>query len=85
MLNHPFVQEQARALAKRLATDMEPAAKLQHLYRDIYARMPDADEMRIGLQFVEQSGRLKSGAGSLSPWECLAQALLVANEFVFVD
>lgn len=85
LLNHPFVQEQARALAKRANEAQTPNAKLTRLYQDIYARTPDADEVRIGLQFVEKATTLPRPNGGLTAWESLAQALLVANEFVFVD
>lgn len=85
MMNHAFVQEQAKALAKRSSLANEPAARVRHLYRDVYARVPDAEEMRIGLQFVERAAQLPRPDNGLTPWECLAQALLVANEFVFID
>ena len=84
LLNHPFVQEQARTLAKRSSAAKEPE-RVQRLYRDIYARSPDAEEARIALEFVEKSGRLPSTPNALTPWETLAQALLVANEFAFID
>jgi cytochrome c553 len=79
MLNHPFVQEQTRSLLKRseIAEAKDEAAKVQALYRILYARSADADEVRIGTQFIEAAG---PGA-----WERYAQALLLANEFAFVD
>jgi hypothetical protein len=85
LLNHPFVLEQARAVVKGAGSLAEPKVALRQMYKSIYAREPDADEVRLGLEFVERSSALPRPASGLSPWECLAQALLVANEFAFVD
>ncbi len=89
LLNGPFVQEQARALLRRpeLAGLSEPAAKVRGLYRAVYARDPDADETRMGVQFVEQTAKTPPAAGAraLTPWERYAQVLLLSNEFAFVD
>ncbi|MSQ96100.1 MAG: DUF1553 domain-containing protein [Gemmataceae bacterium] len=89
MLNHPLVHQQVRALLKRpeLAEVKDNAEKIQGLHRIAYARSADADELRIGLQFMEAAAQLPGPASfkALSPWERYAQALLLANEFVFVD
>ncbi len=85
LLNHPFVIEQARSIAKRAGNASEPKVALHQMYKSIYAREPDADEVRLGLEFIERSAQLPRTAGALTPLECLAQALLVANEFAFVD
>ena len=79
LLNHPFVQEQARALMGG-AEGKDAAEKIQRLHRLVYARGADAEELRLGRQFVEAAG-----AGAMTPWDRYAQALLLANEFMFVD
>ena len=86
MLNHPFVQEQTRVLMRRV-TGKDAAEKIQRLHRLIYARDADAEEVRLGQQFVESAGKLPgpSGANALRPWERYAQALMLANEFAFTD
>jgi hypothetical protein len=86
MLNHPFVQEQARVLMRR-AEGKDTAEKIQRLHQLVYARAADAEEVRLGRQFVEAAAKLPgpSGANALTAWERYAQALLLANEFVFVD
>ncbi len=86
MLNHPFVQEQARMLMRR-ADGKDAAEKIQRLHRLVYARDADAAEVRLGQQFVETAAKQTgpSGANALTAWERYAQALLLANEFVFVD
>jgi hypothetical protein len=55
------------------------------MYKHIYAREPDAAEVRLGLAFIERSASVGRPASGMTPWECLAQALLLANEFAFVD
>lgn len=85
LLNHPFIQDQARRVAMNTSEVKDPAERVRRLYRDVYARWPDADEVRIGLQFVEKSASFPRAEGGMSPWECLAQALLVTNEFMFID
>jgi hypothetical protein len=85
LLNHPFVLEQARTAVKRAGNLAEPKVALRQMYRNIYAREPDAEEVRLGLEFVERSAALPRPANGLTAWECLAQALLIANEFAFVD
>jgi cytochrome c553 len=85
MLNHPFVQEQTRTLLKRpeLAGVKDDAEKITRLYRIIYARNVDAEEVRIGREFVASA--VNGSAGGMTPWERYTQALLLSNEFVFVD
>ena len=81
LMNSPFVIEQAKALAAR-ATDVDPAKQIGELYRLVYARQPTTDEMNLALGFVME--RPTDGA-KLTPWEQLAQVLLLSNEFAFVD
>jgi hypothetical protein len=89
LLNGPFVQLQARALMRRgeLAALTEPAAKVRGLYRVVYARDPDDDEVRLGVQFVTETAKTPIGRPpiALTPWERYAQVLLMSNEFAFVD
>ena len=80
-MNAPFVIEQAVALAA-LADDPDPAAHVRALYRRALAREPDADEVRMGLGFVAAAG---AGGSRLTPWQQLAQVLLLTNEFMFVE
>jgi hypothetical protein len=54
MLNSPFVVEQTRALAARVAPAGQPAATdVQKLYRQIYARAAEPAEIEAGLRFVQ--------------------------------
>jgi hypothetical protein len=89
LLNSPFVSLQARALTRRpeLADITDPAAKVRGLYRIVYARDAEEEEVRTGLQFVTTTAKmpLASASVALTPWERYAQVLLLANEFAFVD
>jgi hypothetical protein len=85
LMNSPFVQAQARALAERpdVAGLPTPAKKIEALHRLLYQRRPDAEETALGLAFVDEAA--KAAAAGMSPWAQYAQVLLLANEFVFVD
>jgi hypothetical protein len=89
LLNSPFASLQARAVMRRaeVADVREPQARIRGLYRIIYARDPDDDELRLGVQFMQTTARtsLASAPVALTPWERYAQVLLLANEFAFVD
>jgi hypothetical protein len=89
LLNHPFVHEQVRSLLRRpdVANAKDDAAKIQRLHQLIYARSADAEEVRIGREFLATTSNIAGPTTkqALTPWERYAQALLLANEFVFVD
>jgi hypothetical protein len=75
-MNSPFVQQQAAALADRTQDTAEPESRIDQLFRLALARSPDDAERS---QFAEL---LNSQA---CDWPGLAQVLLMANEFAFVD
>jgi hypothetical protein len=81
LMNHPFAIDAARAIVTRpdVRQHRDPDAKAIRLYRLIYGRVPDADEAAMARAF------LLDRADGADPWPALAQALLMANEFVFVD
>jgi hypothetical protein len=87
MLNSPFLLSQAKALVQRpeVANASEPAAKIQALHRILYARAADDDEMQLGDSFVRTALNDANHPNALSAWERYGQALLLANEFLFVD
>jgi hypothetical protein len=89
LMNSPFVLEQARLLANR--TDIAAVARaedrIQKLYRRVFGRAADADEVQLGLAFLQAPPKesAPAGAQALGPWERYAQVLLLSNEFMFVD
>jgi hypothetical protein len=87
LMNSPFVIEQAKALAARadVAGIARPEARVQRLYGLLYGRPADAEEVALGLRFVNAAGAAPAGGKTLGPWEQYAQVLLLANEFAFVD
>lgn len=71
-MNSRFVEQQASALAARLAG--EPSARITQAYRILYGRKPDAEELRLGRQFVQNN-----------QWPQYIRVLLSSNEFLFLD
>lgn len=80
VLNSPFMQLQATALADRVVVDAaSPTENLTALYRIVYQREPSSAERELGLHFVHE------GEATKATWIQLAQALLVGNEFLILD
>jgi hypothetical protein len=78
LLNNPFVLHLASALVEyhRLLSAEDP---LGQLYAAVYGRPPDGEERTLADQFLKKRPEKKSA------WAELAQALLLSNEFQFVD
>ena len=83
LLNHPFVLEQAAALARRvLSPDLrDPAARLDRLCRLLYGRRATSEETPLARQVLDQF----SADGEEKAWTELARVLLCTNEFVTLD
>lgn len=75
MLNSPFVVQQAHAIYLRVMLEKK-VDRITTMYRQVYSRDPTADERKQALLFVN---------GDDDQFEKLAQALIVSNEFMFVD
>ena len=56
--------------------------RIKHAYQLLYSRVPDAQELELGLLFLSTE---KHKEDKLSRWEQYAQALLGANEFMYLD
>ena len=82
LMNSPF----ARGLAERLASRPEaklsepPERRIEALYRLALGRAPDAEETAAGLRYIESGGMPPEES-----WTRYAHALLLSNEFVFID
>jgi hypothetical protein len=83
LMNHPWSLEQARGLARRpeLAAAL-PAGRIAMLSRLVYGRPATDQETAIGLGFIAAAPK---STDPDSPWDLYAQALLLTNEFLFVD
>jgi hypothetical protein len=81
LMNSPFVQEQAFRLASRkdMAVDGSRTARIEAMYNALFGRSPSWQELTLGIEFVS------AGPSPETAWRRYAQALLMANEFCFVD
>ena len=82
MLNSPFMLERAKVLAERVTTDASEsdAASIQRAYQLLYGRNPESAETAAALAFLR-----KPATGEVTRWQQYAQALLMANEMLYVD
>jgi len=91
LMNSPFVQEQVRRLVRRPEVEKEKTteARIQALYRLVFSREAEPDELSIGLHFIGSQDSMKPiaehPAEGMTSWEKYAQVLLMTNEFAFVD
>jgi hypothetical protein len=80
LMNNPFVIECARHLVRRqeIATEKGVTTKVERLYGLVYGRGPSSEEMSQAQEFL-------GADASEVVWGRFGQALMLANEFVFVD
>jgi mono/diheme cytochrome c family protein len=80
MLNNPFVLECSRQVLLRpdVVAAREVPGRMERLYRLLYGRSPSSDEVALAREFLTEKPADVA-------WQRYVQALLVANEFVFVD
>jgi len=81
-LNSPFVLARADDLARRMTVkaDEDDALRIRRVYALLFARSPSADELDIGLRFVN-GPRFQQ----VDRWAIYAQALLATNEMMYLD
>jgi hypothetical protein len=81
-LNSPFLLAHSASLANQMFDRQpSPGEFVEGLYRTVLLREPTAAEVDRSLRLVEAEG----GVHSRESWAILAQALLIGNEFLFVD
>ena len=90
LLNSPFVIAQAEATVQHLDRNNDEAEQgICQLYRQVLGREPAIDELALAKRYVVDRAQPKvSSSGkplAANPWAELAQALLLSNEFLFVD
>ncbi|MBN9122111.1 MAG: PSD1 domain-containing protein [Planctomycetes bacterium] len=78
LMNGPFARDAAKKLVALPAVQKlaDPGERLDRIYLTVYGRRPDADERKLALAFVSKGA---------DRWVDLAHALLMTNEFAFVD
>ncbi len=86
VLNSPFMLRQARALVERLhnASD-DNAQRIGLAYELLYAREAKERELQLGVEFLQMADQQRDPADRLDAWVQYAQALLAANEFLYID
>jgi mono/diheme cytochrome c family protein len=72
MMNSPFVDGHAAALARRFTGD--DRQRVTSLYRTLFGREPQPQELKLGLEYI-----------STGAWPSYARVLLSSNEFLFID
>jgi hypothetical protein len=85
LMNDALIMDQARGLAGRpdVTAETDAARRISLLYRLAFGRPATEEEIAVAREFLADAGRVP--AGGPSPWEQYAQALLLSNEFLFVD
>ncbi|HEY1186842.1 MAG TPA: PSD1 and planctomycete cytochrome C domain-containing protein [Gemmata sp.] len=78
LMNGPFARDAAKKLVVLPAVQKlaDPGARVERVYLLVLGRRPDAEERKLALALV---------AKGADRWADLAHALLMTNEFAFVD
>ncbi|HEY2909254.1 MAG TPA: PSD1 and planctomycete cytochrome C domain-containing protein [Gemmataceae bacterium] len=79
-LNSPFVRQMSASLARTAVDGKKGEDAVAALFRKALLRDPTSDEMRTASELVKPKR-----PGDSPAWELLAQALLVSNEFLFLE
>ena len=81
LLNSPFVMQEAEHAAKHALADasLDDAARLDRAYRTTLTRLPNDDERRAAMAFLESSG--KDEPARVAAWSRLYQALFASVDF----
>lgn len=80
LMNSPFVQDCAKRLVKRpeVVAEKSLEGRTEKVYRLLFSRSPTDGELKLAKEYHgEENG--------LVTWERYVQALLLTNEFLFVD
>jgi mono/diheme cytochrome c family protein len=93
VLNSEFMVTNAGAIAARLLSlsrpDRNDGERIRQAYLLLYGRAATERELSLGLAYLQSPEHAATGApaprDSLSHWQRYAQALLAANEFLFID
>ena len=87
VLNSDFMTRQARSLALHLVRDVPAGgvARIRRAYELLFARAPTAEEVAVGLEFLDQVKMAGKAESNLSGWEQYALGLLASNEFTYID
>ena len=83
MLNSPLVIDAAKKVANRLSDESNIQSRIEQLWRIVFARSPQRDEIQMVQEWIEKSNG--SASDDFGVWPQLAQALMSTAEFQYVD
>ena len=85
LMNDPFVHGQAKKFAERLLAERtKDADRFARAYVLLYGRPPTAEEKSLALEYLKKASAMSEG-NKAAAWESLSRALLLSNEFVYLD
>jgi mono/diheme cytochrome c family protein len=72
MMNSPFVVEQAKAMMNRpeIAAENNPRLRITKLYRLLYGRSPNAEEIALGLKYANDPANSEDGGITVDQRKC---------------
>jgi hypothetical protein len=92
LMNDPGMADASARITKRpeIAAETDPRRRIQALYKLLFSRSPTPVEINLGLNFLERAlaeplERLRGASESGEPWAVYTQALLLSNEFLYVE
>ncbi len=85
VLNSEFMTTLAREVAREAQanTTTDDSERIIQLYERLYSRQPTSAELEIGRRFVQNTE--PTPGTELTRWQRYSQALLAANEFMYLD
>ena len=86
LMNDPFIVDQSRVWAKRLASVSDPAERVHQMYLAAFARPPAPGELKDALAFATaQSQSLGAAPTDERIWADLAHVLFNVKEFIYLN
>jgi hypothetical protein len=87
LLNDPFVQQQSAVWAKRtMMLDVNPKARINHMYVEAFGRQPTETEIQACLDFLKSQATARQVTEEDEKvWFDLAHTLFNVKEFIFLD
>ena len=91
LMNHPFVQERAQGLARRLLKSLDERERIARAYRLAWGRPPNEDDIDQASAYVTRYREQLMTHGippkdvDAEAWTSFARLMLTSNEFLYVD
>ena len=91
LMNSPLVLRTSEVMARNLLAESkwDHSQRVDQLYQLAYNRPASAREQQRALLFVEQFSTTETGKGgendTLATWQLLCQALVMTNEFIYLQ